>query len=502
MNDEHIKEIVRKMTQIVFEDELNGDLQRDSAFSTPEMFGAKGDGVTDDYEAVSQAMAHAAETRKPVLLTKSYYLGSQLTIPKTLLIEGSVIAPSSQSNIKPKSWNLKSAYPIVMQSHTTLRNVGLLETTLKITGSRNQVEDCVFSICDTAMNWHNTNVKYDANENPYTAWTGEVYVRGCYFYDCIVGVLNDSEVEGSAAIIDSEISGCTVVNDRKLAETDPIQNDVFLSGRFNAVRLMDNHIYSSKVIANGDTLKDLAISNNYFDSPFTYFDATIDGKVCFTNNTFFSNGFEPNWDKASTHYVNAFEKVTGGLRKWLVFTGNTYIPPVLSTEDGNAMDTYYVFAHIKGANKPMAMQYLNNNCQFNTPFDGEDDRQIRYTLADVGNYTMTYNSKSISVKRSTNGLAMNGYFDMPPTYGSSADVYGTHTIPTPASYTTRIYATLEYSYDSENTNLKKLAAVCVKILNTGAIVIDKAPSDYVSGGRVFVNSVLADFQMNTNDAQI
>lgn len=501
MNDEHIKEIVRKMNlkPIVLE-WLEDVVTEFDNFVTPEEFGAKGDGVTDDYDAVDKACKAAATERKPVYLGKRYNLGSQLTIPPYVIVTGSTIAPTAVSNQKVNTWNLASTYPVIVQHHTTIRNVGFNQTTLKTTGSRNQIESCVFNDCQPAINLHNANVVVK-NGVQTTDWVGEVYVRDCYFYDCIQGIFNDSEVEGSTCVIDSEISGCTVVNDKKLAETNPLQNDVFLTGRFSAVRIMDNHIYSSKVIANGDVLKDLAISNNYFDSPFTFFDATIDGKVCITNNTFFSNVLLPNWDKTSSHYVNVFEKADGGLRKWLVFTGNTYIPPILSTEDKAAMDTYYVFVHAKGTSKPIAMYYLNNNCQF-IPFDGEDERQIRLTITDMGNYTMTYNSKTIGVKRSTSGLAMNGYFDMPPTYGSSADVYGTHTIPTPSSYSTRIYGTLEYSYDSDNTNLKKLATVCIKITNTGSIAIDKAPSDYVSGGRVYVNSVLADFQMDTNTAQV
>ncbi len=512
MNDEHIKEIVRKMNlkPIVLE-WLEDVVTEFDNYVTPEEFGAKGDGVTDDYDAVDKACKAAATERKPVYLGKRYNLGSQLTIPPYVIVTGSTIAPTSISNQKVNTWNLASTYPVIVQHHTTVRNVGFNQTTLKTTGSRNQIESCVFNDCQTAINFHNGNV-IEKNGVQTTGWVGEVYVRDCYFYDCIQGILNDSEIEGAACVIDSEISGCTMVNDKKLYDEtknpNPINNDVFLVGRFTAVRLMDSHVYTSKVIANGDILKDLAISNNYFDSLFQFFNAKIDGMVNITNNTFFNSGFDPTWDEESEYHVNEFEKVTGGLFKRLIFTGNTFIPAHMSSEDREKMLANYVFVYTKGLtsdNLPTSMylQFFNNSCPFKA-VKGNDPRQERALLTSFDRCTITYNNQTLTVIRSAIGLAVSGSLNMPPTYGASSDVYGTHTIPSTegTNYNARFYAVLEYSYDSEDTTKKKTAVIRVTVLANGGIAIEKAPTDYVSGGKLFVNTVLTDYQLNPDNMQI
>lgn len=455
------------------------------------MFGAKGDGVTDDSTALTRAINAAKTLRLPLFLSKSYYSSTLINIPAQLLVEGTAIAPTGQTGtLKNKTWNIKSPNGVSINSHTTLRNVGFMETTLEINGPRNQVEDCVFNECDLAIEFKNTTS---------TTWVGEEYIRDCYFYNCLVGVHNEPHtIDGVSypLIIDSEISGCTAINSKKIqsqSNPNPIQNDIFLTGSFIALRVIDNHLYMSAVAKNCE-LGDCVFWNNYFDNLFPYFVCTINGKVVIQNNVFFSSGKNPNWDGTSEYHVNEFTRATSGIMKWLNFSGNSFNLPVFS-EDNPLMEEYYYFVH---TTTPLAMNYTDN---INTIKDVSSDaeKEIRYMITDYLEYKITYSNQTLKAIRSINGIGISGYFTMPSGYGSSSEVYGSHDIPCPASYTARFYATLVYK---DSSDVEHKADVYVKLLPTGTVAIEKAPSDYASSGTLFINTIITNYQLDAKAIQI
>lgn len=455
-----------------------------SGYVTPEMFGAVGDGTTDDGVALTKAINKAQSNRLILRLFKNYYSSTVITIPSHVIVEGNSIAPTAVTNQIPKTWNIKSPNGVKITSHTTIRNVGFNETTLEINGSRNQIESCVFINCDRALYLHNT-----TSEN----WVGEEYIHNCYFYDCVQGVYNNAE-SPYPVILDSEISGCTAINDRKLATTNALTNDTFMTGRFVAMRVIDNHLYASAV-AKDCTFKDCLFEANYFDNVFPYFIATLDGKLSIQNNIFFTSGVNPNWDKASDYHVNEFTKATSGNRKWLIFDGNQFIMSTYNATDTPLMEQYYHFVHT--TNK-LAINYTNNVATIQE-FSSDDATAVRYILADYLKYGITYNGKTLNAIRSLSGIAISGVFTMPASYSSSADVYGTQNIPS-SDYNTRFYATLVYKDSNSET---KKATVYVKLIGSnGSISIEKAPSDYASDGTLYINTVLVDYQYNPTYAQV
>lgn len=55
---------------------------------TPEQFGAKGDGTTDDATAINHCLQFASANKKGVLFSKMYGVSATIDIPRTLMIDG------------------------------------------------------------------------------------------------------------------------------------------------------------------------------------------------------------------------------------------------------------------------------------------------------------------------------------------------------------------------------------------------------------------------------
>ena len=71
---------------------LQNNIDDLSVFITPEMYGAKGDGTTDDTAAVKKAF-NAATAKKPIILTGQYYCTGTITVKGDTTVIGAATRP-------------------------------------------------------------------------------------------------------------------------------------------------------------------------------------------------------------------------------------------------------------------------------------------------------------------------------------------------------------------------------------------------------------------------
>ena len=71
---------------------LQNGIDNLSVFITPEMYGAKGDGTTDDTAAVKKAF-NAATANKPIILTGQYYCTETITVKRDTTVIGAATRP-------------------------------------------------------------------------------------------------------------------------------------------------------------------------------------------------------------------------------------------------------------------------------------------------------------------------------------------------------------------------------------------------------------------------
>lgn len=71
---------------------LQNNIDDLSVFITPEMYGAKGDGTTDDTAAVKKAF-NAATANKPIILTGQYYCTATITVKRDTTVIGAATRP-------------------------------------------------------------------------------------------------------------------------------------------------------------------------------------------------------------------------------------------------------------------------------------------------------------------------------------------------------------------------------------------------------------------------
>lgn len=256
-----------------------------SGYVTPEMFGAKGDGVTDDSSAFILACNYADTNRLIMKLSKTYLLNSAISFNEGgtgkyfhLTFEGTAVSGTNTSVDKylKKPINIIAPNGFNVPQYTKFRNVGF-GSGITIVGQRVRLEGCIFQDCETAITLQNSYVV-----NGQAQWKGEIFIDNCDFSHCTVSI--DSQVSDTTPVNyvkDSRITGCTIIN-----------GDVFMQGRFSAWIVNNNHIYSTYSIKNAK-LSSCLIENNYFDTNNLSIDAEIgtdstDGamvQIC--NNQFF-----------------------------------------------------------------------------------------------------------------------------------------------------------------------------------------------------------------------
>lgn len=165
-------------------------------YLTPEMYGAKGDGTTDDFSAIAACLADAEEKSMPVMLTANYYCSDKIT-----LNEVTVTALERRTLIFPNDL----AQPLEIKGSVRLENVyvyksGLVTTAattgILVSGSNNVLVDVYVSNYAVGLKLAGTSgVAYNK------------FVR-CYVRNCIEGIylLNS----GSGYANENSFEYCTV----------------------------------------------------------------------------------------------------------------------------------------------------------------------------------------------------------------------------------------------------------------------------------------------------
>lgn len=144
----------------VFNDELsaldtrmnNFDLKLKTLneYITPEMFGAKGDGVTDDTNAIQQAINNAVETKKDIFLQNKTYLTTKpLQIQEKFTMRGISYADEyyGQACIKNNLTNIFEPKTLALEAGIKLLNIKFIGTQNFIANANfnwSQIRNCGF----------------------------------------------------------------------------------------------------------------------------------------------------------------------------------------------------------------------------------------------------------------------------------------------------------------------------------------------------------------------
>lgn len=297
-----------------------------SGYVTPEMFGAKGDGVTDDTEAFVFACDYAMSSGKRVVkLTKKYRLAQSVTIAGDkylqLVIEGNAISGTNveQARYIDKPINIIAEGGLTIGYYVHFKNVGFKDYGVTVKGSRIRFEGCVFNKCDPAIRVLNTG---DAS-----AWMGEIFIDNCDFSLCPVSI--DASVgENGGYVKDSRIFDCTA-----------IRGNIFLKGKVSAWKIRGNHIYSTLPFSEL-SCGTMQITDNYFDTNQIAVDITVrSDAVCqFANNLFLKSLVT----KDSNNNANPVCKIVAQARAFVSFEGN------ICTKNYDSSNQNEVFVNFSG----------------------------------------------------------------------------------------------------------------------------------------------------------
>ena len=126
--------IPTKLSDLEIDIELNGNdpVVTENTFVTPEQFGAKGDGVTNDTNAIKQCVQYCQNNNTTMVLTKEYLIDSTISITKKMKI----VSYGGGFNLGGLQWQ----YPIIEIKGSLSTNYSLSDTvsvgssTLPITG--------------------------------------------------------------------------------------------------------------------------------------------------------------------------------------------------------------------------------------------------------------------------------------------------------------------------------------------------------------------------------
>ena len=241
-------------------------------YLTPEMYGAEGDGVTDDSEAFAAAIADAAIKNLPVLLQHDYFIDSDLTVPSYVRIFGVagieslpvVIAGSNVSTLFECTGIRNTFDGIVMKNYEdTYRNFDLIQFDGNTTNDIDSaVRNCTIAYGDSGVIIKGRNVT----------------VENTTFSHCRLGV-NLENVSGN------QIRGLVIRN-----------NSFHGIGEETALGWFEN---SACISAQLSMWSNLIIENNHAEQSGTFFRGY--GSAVFINGNFVESWEKPIIDITMTN---------------------------------------------------------------------------------------------------------------------------------------------------------------------------------------------------------
>lgn len=266
------------------ESALQTDINNALTYVTPEMFGAVGDGSTDDSDAIQKAL----DSGKPVIFSlKAYMVKKQLTINNKTVLRGSAVGTYTVSNIDYTKATLITDIDddvIIGSSIGKVYGISFM--------NKNSNKHYLFATRRVDLRMHDCEVvNYVALAN-----YGTLHLTNCHIERCTKGVYG---------IIDSHIQGC-VFNANKTgidlahgSYANVINNNTF---EWNTSTGISSYI-------SGDN----TITSNFFDRNGVAIDSRGGSQMVIIGNTFRRNGFEGSYNvhihMESTHFSmcgNAF----------------------------------------------------------------------------------------------------------------------------------------------------------------------------------------------------
>ncbi len=307
------------------------DIVKTMGYVTPEMFGAKGDGVTDDSGAFVSAIEQAMTLGKKVYLANNYYLGSKVTIESnsSLIIEGQNVFNHGYSADTEKSVII-APNGFEIYSCVSIRNVKFKNYGVQVKGVRSEIKDCIFYYCPDGIS-----LTYDG-----TTWHGEVIIDNNFFDHCTRGVnfiMNSSNRTYSDCMVRNNIF---------------VYGNIGINGTAHATIISNNHIYSNRSIdLYGDNN---LITHNYFDNNGTLLNiGGSAGTVTSVHNNFF---FKSTINKDAEN--KALPVCTFYGQAQFTFNDNF----INFTPNPSDPDLYFIKIT---RDFPTEIQYADNICNFN-----------------------------------------------------------------------------------------------------------------------------------------
>lgn len=238
----------------------------------PESYGAIGDGITDDTEAIQAMFDAMPNSSQCVFSKKEYLITAPIEVNKSFL----TICGGFGSNSYGATIKTNEAIDIL---HLNYQGCSIMN--LKLTGARSS--DSV----GTPITLCGIKIQPDVGTatSPGIAYNADAWIRGCTIYGCKTGI----EIAGiNADVYDSLISSCsTGILFRQLADTS------IRTGTYNIKRNRFHHCIEYGVRSNlkHGSGKEIVVDGNICDISKTFFYGGC-GNLFITNNKY----FEPQYD--------------------------------------------------------------------------------------------------------------------------------------------------------------------------------------------------------------
>lgn len=347
------------------------DMLKASEMLTPEQYGATGNGIADDTQALIDCINAAHESRKAIYLGASYYIAGDLTIKdKNIVFYGSSAGiPNLISSPLPNShYNLimGGALNTMGIGSVTMIGVGIKNSNFNLQSFRNTFILCGFSDSETAIT-----ISKGSN------WSGENRILHCFFHN----------VQNCISCTDASDGHCIGnISDGSCGN--------FITGTASGWLYSGNHDYGTgKWSINASNA---IITNNYFDG-FNKLEITSPSYAIVKDNMFIGNPSPPenSWCINFTTSTKTVNKSS--------FTGNTLFTESANVAMFNFGNLSYFSGDISGCKVTGGILYYGD-----PTFDGTNFGDYNAGVLNIRTSKVTINQSYGIIS----GLAYIGYADV------------------------------------------------------------------------------------------